>query len=146
MLKINLTGKPEVVELGAGASLVCAPRDIQILSDAVDSLELATEDEFDMLKLAFAVGKEVVQDWSGLVDTDGNEIAFDPDLIDVVLSDPQIMQPFRAEYMNRMLSLRAEGNGSQPSQNGTSAAGETTARAATKSAKPAPTKRKSRKA
>lgn len=145
MFKINLTGADETVRLSDSAGLVCAPRDIEILAEALQEVREADKD-LNMNALCTALAQDVVRGWFGLCDEAGNDIAFDPDLVPAVMSDPIVLQAFRDQYVNRLLYLREEGNGSTPSQNGTSGAGETTAKAAPKSARRAPTARKSPKA
>lgn len=143
MFKINLTGADETVRLSEDAGLVCAPRDIETMGEILQDLR-ETEEDLTMNAMAKALAQEVVRGWYGLFDEGNAEIAFDPDLVPAVMSDPVVLQAFRDQYLNRLLYLREEGNGSTPSQNGTSGAEETTATAASKSAKPAPTARKGR--
>lgn len=145
MFKINLTGADETVHLSEGAGLVCAPRDIETIGEVLQ--ELQTDDEApSMNALAKALAQEVVHDWFGLCDENGTEIEFDPELVPAVMSDPLVIQAFRDQYFNRLLYMRAEGNGSTPSQNGTSGAAKTTAKPARKTARRAPTKKKSPRA
>lgn len=145
MFKINLTGSNETVRLSEGAGLICAPRDIDQLAETLQELKDSEEDS-SVNALAVAVAEAVVRDWFGLFDEAGAEIKFDADLVPAVMSDPVVLQAFRHQYFERLLYMREEGNGSTPSQNGTTGADQDTAKAAPKSARRAPTAKKGRKA
>ena len=144
MFKINLTGADETVRLSENAGLICAPRDIEAISDALE--EVGENGDKSINNIAKVLASDVVRDWYGLFDEDGSQIEFDPELVSAVMSDPVVLQAFRDQYLNRLLYVREEGNASSPSQNGTSGAGETIAAPATKTARRAPTAKKSPKA
>ena len=146
MFKINLTGADETVRLSEDAGIVCAPRDLETLSEIMASAKGEDDDKLSMNELAKLLAAEVVHDWYGLVDEDGAEIDFDPELVAAVMSDPIVLQAFREQYLTRLLYVRDEGNGSTPSQNGTSGAARTTAKGARSTARRAPTQPKGRKA
>ncbi len=144
MFKINLTGTDETVRLSEDAGLVCAPRDIDTIAEVLQGLG---DDEGDrsLNAIAKALAAEVVHDWYGLFDEGGAAIEFDAELIPAVMSDPVVLQAFRKQYLDRLLYMREEGNGSTPSPNGTTGAAQDTAKAVPKSARRAPTGKKSRK-
>lgn len=83
--------------------------------------------------LAKALGRAVIIEWQGVLLPDSEDVA--PvadntvnDLMDVWF----VAQDFWEKYTNSLSILEAEGNGSRPVANGTSAAGRATARPARK--------------
>lgn len=145
MFKINLTGAQETVRLSDDAGILCAARDLETLADVMSGLRSDEEEDFTLNELATALSQEVIEGWFGLCDESKNEIKFDRDLITAVMSDPVVHQAFRDQYVNRLLYLREEGNGSSPSPSGTTGADETTAKRAPQNAPRARTKSKNRK-
>lgn len=117
MLKLNLTGKPEIVTLAGGATLDCRPLDYRDVLDALSE----RQDGDGLFEQVCLLGGKVVTGWSGLFDSEGAPLAFDAELLPALMRQPQVWSPFYAQYGSRAFNLVSEGNGSAPSADGTPA-------------------------
>jgi hypothetical protein len=79
------------------------------------------------LAWAKAVAAEVIQDWEGVGDVEGNPIPVSDAAISALLDNIDLYMAFRSEYLNPALAVASEGNGSAPLPSGTSDKGASTA-------------------
>jgi hypothetical protein len=87
-----------------------------------------------------ALARYLVTDWQGVLDADGNALAFDPKLLPQLMAIEDVAAAFWKHVLEPERRRVLEGNGSAPSPNGTSAGAPDTAAAAIRdAAPPAPT-------
>ena len=90
------------------------------------------------LALAKALGQRAVLDWNGVGDADGNPILPSLEAISALLDLYPFFDAFNDKYAAKGLLLSAEGNGSAPSPNGTSAVAMDIAQPVLADVQPAP--------
>jgi hypothetical protein len=117
MLKLNLTGQPELVALAGGATLECKALDYRDVIDAMAEMQPGDT----MFEQVVALGGVVVTGWTGIHDDAGAPLAFDAALVPALMRQPQVWSPFWEQYARRAMNMVQEGNGSAPSADGTPA-------------------------
>ena len=143
MFYLNLSAQPEWTGLGHGVDVLLAPLTTAMFNAARADPQLAevAEDAAPnarALALAKALAHRAVLDWNGVGDADGNPILPSLEAISSLLDLYPFFEAFNGKYVAKGLLLSAEGNGSAPSPNGTSAVAMDTARPAPADALPAP--------
>ncbi|QQA43957.1 hypothetical protein [Pelagovum pacificum] len=117
MLKLNLTGRPERIELGHGAVLICDPVDYDIVLEVI----LEAEGAETLVVRGRRLGARVITGWEGLADLGtGEPLEFTPELVPSLLRQPVVWSAFWEQYAMRAFGMVSEGNGSAPSSDGTS--------------------------
>ena len=159
MLRLNISRAPAWLDLAPGVRILLRPADIELVGEAQsDPAFIAAigtddlpEDEAAALAmdpaqkqrvglaLAIAMAKRAILEWEGMEDEHGKPIAKPTDEgIEALMRHPVVFRKFQRDYMAAAMDVVAEGNGSGPSLNGTSAAVRNTAPRARRAAKPAP--------
>lgn len=114
MLRLNLSGRPEVVTL-SGATLECKALDY---GDVIIAMAEMQPDD-TLFEQVAALGGVVITGWTGIHDATGAPLAFDPALVPALMRQPQVWSPFWEQYARRAMNMAREGNGSAPSADGT---------------------------
>ena len=135
MLKLNLSNEPAWLDLGHGVRVFLAPLTTAMMVAARSDPALAalpedTTDEESALVFAKALARNVIADWEGVGDVDGNIIPVSLDGIDALLDIWPLFEAFQIQYVSKGLVLDQEKNVSAPLPNGSSAGARNTARAA----------------
>ena len=126
MLKLNLSNKPEWLDLGHGVrirllplttALMVAARNDQTIADLPED----ATDEQSALVFAKALGRIAISDWEGVGDEDGKPVNVSPDGIDALLDVWPLFEAFQTEYVAGGLLLDQEKNVSSPLPSGSSA-------------------------
>ena len=143
MIRINLSPKPQWLDLGHGVRLQLLPLTTALMvatrSDpAVQALEADASNDSRAAIFAAALARRAVIGWEGVGDADGSVIAVSPEGIDALLSLWPIFEAFNLLYVSRGMLLDAEKNGFAPSPTGTSAGATVTAKPVNRSARTAP--------
>ena len=143
MIRINLSPKPQWLDLGHGVRLQLLPLTTALMvatrSDpAVQALEADASNDSRAAIFAAALARRAVIGWEGVGDADGSVIAVSPEGIDALLSLWPIFEAFNLLYVSRGMLLDAEKNGSAPLPTGTSAGATATARPVKRSVRTAP--------
>ena len=143
MIRLNLTNRPEWLDLLPGLRVLVAPLTTALMVSAradplIEGLPAASSQEDMALAMAKAVARRAVLEWDGVGDEDGNPIAVSPDGIDALLEIWPVFEAFQAQYVARGLMLDQEKNASAPSPTGPSAGATATARPARAPARTAP--------
>lgn len=168
-MRLNLKPGPERYELAPGIAIIARPALSEVIEEAKgdDSLFAYAEEMRELvgdsdekgevtaamirsrgkvgLIFAKAVARAVIEEWEGVEDPDGSPAPVSGDRVDAFLDVPALYNAFTEVYLGRWLTVQAEKNDSAPSQNGTSAAAQTTAVPAPSDAETAPRGSKSRK-
>lgn len=142
MIRLNLTQKPEWVDLLPGLRLHLAPMSTALMVAARSDAEVAGLDgsasrETQALTMAKAVARLAVLEWEGVGDEGGEVVEVSLEGVDALLDIWPVFETFQEKYLTRGLLMDAEGNVSARSQNGTSAVGPDTATRAVRPAKTA---------
>ncbi|WP_210880143.1 hypothetical protein [Roseovarius autotrophicus] len=143
MIRLNLTAKPEWLDLAPGLRLLVGPLTTALMVSAradaiVEALPLDASQEDLALAMAKAVARRAVLDWEGVGDDAGNIVPVTPEGIDALLEIWPVFEAFQTSYVARGLILDAEKNASAPSPTGLSAGATDTARPAPDPAPTAP--------
>ena len=142
MIRLNPSNQDQIIDLGGGVELTCAPLTSAIFAAArndpavIAMVTAGAGAEEATLATVKAVARRVIKDWDGVGDADGNPVDPDPDRIDQLLDIWPLYDAFNAKFCGPALILVAEGNGSAPLRNGISAGALDIAASATS---PAPT-------
>ena len=143
MIRLNLTAKPEWLDLAPGLRLLVSPLTTALMVSArADPTIEALPDDASQEDLALAMAKSVarraVLDWEGVGDDAGNIIPVSPEGINALLEIWPVFEAFQTSYVAKGLILDAEKNVSAPSPTGPSAGATATARPAQAPAPTAP--------
>ncbi len=84
-----------------------------------DDGELVTRLEWGFFVIA--LGRLCVTDWRGVADHAGETLPCTPDHVEALLNIPHLAGRYADAAMSLVAALRAEGNGSAPALNGTTA-------------------------
>jgi hypothetical protein len=143
MIRLNLSVKPEWLDLAPGLRLLVGPLTTALMvsaraDPAIDALPEGATQEALALAMAKAVARRAVLDWEGVGDEAGNLLSVTHESIDALLEIWPVFEAFQTRYVARGLILDAEKNVSAPSPTGPSAAATGTARPARGRARTAP--------
>ena len=145
MIRLNPTNQDQIIDLGGGVELTCAPLTSAVFAAArndpavIAMVTAGAGAEEATLATIKAVARRVIKDWEGIGDAEGNPVAPDPERIDQLLDIWPLYDAFNAKFCGPALILVTEGNGSAPLRNGISAGALDIAASATSPALPAPT-------
>lgn len=142
MIRLDLNNEPAWLDLGHGVRLYLQPLTTAMMvasrnDPAVATLPEDATDEASALVFAKALARNVVLDWDGVGDADGNTIPASPEGIDALLDVWPLFEGFQTKYVAKGLVLDQEKNVSTPLPNGPSAGATDTAKPASKPAKTA---------
>ena len=126
MLKLNLSNKPEWLDLGHGVRIRLLPLTTALMvaarnDPAVSALPGDAGDEQSALVFAKALGRIAIIDWEGVGDDDGQPVDVSPEGIDALLDVWPLFEAFQTEYVAGGLLLDQEKNVSSPLPSGSSA-------------------------
>ena len=143
MIRIDLSPKPQWLDLGHGVKLKLLPLTTALMvatraDPAVHDLDPVSSNDARAAIFAGALARRAVVDWEGVGDVDGNPLPVSDEGIDALLSLWPIFEAFNLLYVSRGMLLDAEKNASAPSPTGTSAGATATARPAKRNARTAP--------
>ena len=133
MIRLNLTAKPEWLDLAPGLRLRVAPLTTALMVSAradlaVETLPEGASQEELALVMAKSVARRAVLDWEGVGDDAGNPVPVSPEGIDALLEIWPVFEAFQTSYVARGLILDAEKNASALSPTGLSAGATDTVR------------------
>ena len=121
MLKLNLSSEPRWVDLGHGVRVCVAPlttsvmmaarKDAAILDAVERQGEAAVEDDDIAVIVAKAVGRELIRDWEGVSDADGNPAPVSPENVDALFDIWPMFEAFQAQIVAGAMLVDAEKNG-----------------------------------
>jgi hypothetical protein len=142
MLRLDLSNNPRWLDMPGGVRIQCLPYSTDAMIDAQSDPEVLAVDPALSTRrvgavVAKAIARRVIVAWEGVGDAAGEPIEPSPAAIDQLMNIWPIFEAFQAQYVSGLFALSAEGNGSTPSPNGSSAGAQTTARPARSRAKPA---------
>ncbi len=142
MLKLNLSNKPEWLDLGHGVRIRLLPLTTALMvaahkDPAVSDLPGDAGDEQSALVFAKALGRIAITGWEGVGDEDGKPVDVSPDGIDALLDVWPLFEAFQTEYVAGGLLLDQEKNVSSPLPSGSSAGAMDIATPVSAPAKPA---------
>ena len=135
MIRLNLSNRPEWLDLLPGLRVLVAPLTTALMVSAradpvIDGL-LETSSQEDMaLAMAKAVARRAVLDWEGVGDAMGQPTPVTPEGIEALLEIWPVFEAFQTQYVAKGLILDAEKNVSAPLPTGRSAGATDTARPA----------------
>lgn len=143
MIRLNLSNKPEWLELLPGLRLKLAPLTTALMvaaraDPALAALPDTATNEDMALGMAKALARLAILDWEGVGDDEGILLPLSPEGIDALMDIWPIFEAFQAQYVARGLILDAEKNASAPSPTGLSAGATAIARPARAPARTAP--------
>ena len=143
MIRLNLSNRPEWLDLLPGLRVLVAPLTTALMVSAradplIDNLSDASSQEDMALAMAKAVARRAVLDWEGVGDDAGNVVPVSPEGIDALLEIWPVFEAFQTQYVAKGLILDAEKNVSAPLPSGLSAGATDTARPAKLPAPTAP--------
>ena len=143
MIRLNLSNRPEWLDLLPGLRVLVAPLTTALMVSAradplIDGLSEASSQEDIALAMAKAVARRAVLDWEGVGDDAGDAVPITPEGIDALLEIWPVFEAFQTQYVAKGLILDAEKNVSAPLPNGPSAGATATARPAQGVAQTAP--------
>ena len=135
MIRLNLSNRPEWLDLLPGLRVLVAPLTTALMvsaraDPAIDNLSEASSQEDMALAMAKAVARRAVLEWEGVGDEHGNLVPVSPAGIDALLEIWPVFEAFQAQYVAKALLLDQEKNASAPSPTGPSAGATATARPA----------------
>lgn len=135
MIRLNLSNRPEWLEMLPGLRVLVAPLTTALMVSAradplIEGLPETTSQEDMALAMAKAVARRAVLEWEGVGDDAGSLLPVSPDGIDALLEIWPVFEAFQAQYVARGLMLDQEKNASAPSPSGPSAGATATARPA----------------
>ncbi len=135
MIRLNLSNRPEWLDLLPGLRLRVAPLTTALMvsaraDPAIDALP-ATAPQAELAHAtAKAVARRAVLDWEGVGDDAGDAVPVSPEGINALLEIWPVFEAFQTQYVAKGLILDAEKNASAPLPNGTSAGATPTAKPA----------------
>ena len=143
MIRLNLSNRPEWLDLLPGLRVLVAPLTTALMVSArtdaaIEALPEGASQEELALAMAKSVARRAVLDWEGVGDEAGLPLPVTPDGIDALLEIWPVFEAFQAQYVARGLMLDQEKNASAPSPTGPSAGATATARPARAPARTAP--------
>ena len=143
MIRLNLSNRPEWLDLLPGLRVLVAPLTTALMvsaraDPAIDGLSETSSQEDMALAMAKAVARRAVLDWEGVGDAAGNAVPVSFEGIDALLEIWPVFEAFQTQYVAKGLILDAEKNVSAPLPNGPSAGATATARPAQGVAQTAP--------
>ena len=143
MIRLNLSNRPEWLDLLPGLRVLVAPLTTALMVSAradpmIDGLSDASSQEDMALAMAKAVARRAVLDWEGVGNDAGDAVPVSPEGIDALLEIWPVFEAFQTQYVAKGLILDAEKNVSAPLPNGPSAGATATARPAQGVAQTAP--------
>ena len=143
MIRLNLSNRPELLDLLPGLRVLVAPLTTALMvsaraDPAIDNLSEASSQEDMALAMAKAVARRAVLDWEGVGDDGGNILPVSSEGVDALLEIWPVFEAFQTQYVAKGLILDAEKNVSAPLPNGPSAGATATARPAKGAAPTAP--------
>ena len=126
MIRLNLTAKPQWLDLAPGLRLLVGPLTTALMvsaraDPAIEALSEGATQEALALAMARAVARRAVLEWEGVGDEAGNILPVTPEGIDALLEIWPIFEAFQTQYVARGLILDAEKNVSAPLPSGPSA-------------------------
>ena len=135
MIRLNLTNRPEWLDLLPGLRVLVAPLTTALMvsaraDPAIDGLSETSSQEDLALAMAKAVARRVVTGWEGVGDASGNPVPVTPEGIDALLDIWPVFEAFQTRCLAPHLMLEQEKNASSPLPTGTSAGAAATARPA----------------
>ena len=135
MIRLNLSNRPEWLDLLPGLRVLVAPLTTALMVSAradpmIDGLSETSSQEDMALAMAKAVARRALLDWEGVGDEDGNLVPVSPAGIDALLEIWPVFEAFQTLYVAKGLILDAEKNVSAPSPTGPSVGATDTARPA----------------
>ena len=112
MIRLNLSNRPEWLDLLPGLRVLVAPLTTALMvsaraDPAIDGLSETSSQEDMALAMAKAVARRAVLEWEGVGDDDGNLVPVSPDRIDALLEIWPVFEAFQAQYVARGLLLDA---------------------------------------
>ena len=143
MIRLNLSNKPEWLELLPGLRLKLVPLTTALMvaaraDPALAALPDTATNEDMALAMAKALARLAILDWEGVGDDEGILLPLSPEGIDALMDIWPVFEAFQAQYVARGLMLDAEKNASAPLPSGPSAGAMAIARPAKGSARTAP--------
>lgn len=150
MIRLNLSQGPRWISLGYGVELQVEPLTAVTLKIAgndprIEGLAPDIDPDVRFAHLTNVVAELAITDWRGVGDVDGNPLPVTPKAVAALMAVPQLHRAFSNDFVAPAFLVVAEKNVFAPSLNGTSAAGEITARPASESVTPARAARTRRK-
>lgn len=135
MIRLNLSASARWVDLAPGLRLHVLPVTTAVMASAradsaMDDLSPDAPREVLAVAMAKAVARQVVIDWEGVGDEDGEPLGISPQGIDALIDIWPVFEAFQEQCLGPHLMLDAEKNGSAPSPNGTSEGATDTAKPA----------------
>jgi hypothetical protein len=133
MIRLNLTNRPEWLDLLPGLRVLVAPLTTALMVSArsdgsVAALPDGATTEEAALAMAKALARRTILEREGIGDADGNPIDPSPEAIDALIDLWPAFEAFQTLYVAKALLLDAEKNASAPLPSGTSAGATATAR------------------
>lgn len=143
MIRLNLSNRPEWLDLQPGLRVLVAPLTTALMvsaraDPAIDGLSASSSQEDMALAMAKAVARCALLDWEGVGDEAGNLVPVSPAGIDALLEIWPVFEAFQAQYVARGLILDQEKNAFAPSPTGPSAGATATAQPVRALARTAP--------
>ena len=125
MIRLNLTAKPQWLDLAPGLRLLVGPLTTALMVSAradmaIESLPETTTTEELALAMAKAVARRAILEWVGVGDEHGRVVAVTPEGIDALLEIWPVFEAFQTGYVAKGLILDAEKNVYAPSPSGPS--------------------------
>ena len=126
MIRLNLSNRPEWLDLLPGLRVLVAPLTTALMVSAradpmIDGLSETSSQEDMALAMAKAVARRALLDWEGVGDDAGDAVPVSPEGIDALLEIWPVFEAFQTQYVAKGLILDAEKNVSAPSPTGPSA-------------------------
>jgi len=142
MIHLDLNNEPAWLDLGHGVRLHLHPLTTAMMvasrnDRAVAALSEDATDEASALVFAKALARNVVLDWEGVGNAEGNTIPVSPERIDALLDVWPLFEAFQTKYVAKGLVLDAEKNASALLLTGSSAGATDTVSPALEPAKTA---------
>jgi hypothetical protein len=134
MIRLNLSSKPQWIDLGHGVWVLALPLTSAVLLSlrgdlALEDAELLSPAE-QALRFAKAVASRVITEWEGVGDEEGKELPVTPAAAAALMDVFPLYRAFEAQYIGPWLKLESEKNVSAPLPNGTSVGAHPIARPA----------------
>jgi len=113
MIRLNLSNRPEWLDLLPGLRVLVAPLTTSLMvsaraDPAIDGLSDSSSQEDMALAMAKAVARRAVLDWEGVGDEAGDLVPVSPAGIDALLEIWPVFEAFQAQYVARGLMLDQE--------------------------------------
>ncbi len=113
MIRLNLSNRPEWLDLLPGLRVLVAPLTTALMvsaraDPAIEGLSETSSQEDMALAMAKAVARRALLEWEGVGDEAGNLVPVSPARIDALLDIWPVFEAFQAQYVARGLMLDAE--------------------------------------